>query len=285
MIRIGACSWKYDSWKGIIYPVEENINYLQEYSEHFNTVEVDQWFWSLFDKKVILPSPKDVDDYKNAVKKDFKFTIKVPNSITLTHYYTKDKSQSLKQNPHFLSNDLFEEFLKILKPIEKQIGTLMFQFEYLNKQKMPSLKEFQNKFYNFYSGISADAPPISLEIRNPNYLTPLYFKFLDELKIAHVFLEGYYMPSVCKVYETNKESFKGMSIIRFHGPDRSGIEKLSGQNWNKIYINRDKELLPIIKMIRDLETRDVDIYLNINNHYEGCAPLTINKIKKLLDSE
>ncbi len=78
------------------------------------------------------------------------------------------------------------------------------------------------------------------------------------------------------------EYIKGQTIIRLHGPDRSGIEKLSGENWNKIYINRDEELKDIVEMIKDLQNRDVDVYLIVNNHYEGCAPRTIEKIGKLM---
>ncbi len=43
-LRIGTCSWKYDSWRGLVYSNEPKINYLKEYSKHFNTVEIDQWF-------------------------------------------------------------------------------------------------------------------------------------------------------------------------------------------------------------------------------------------------
>lgn len=42
MLRIGTCSWKYDSWKGIIYPDKDDINYLKEYSKHYKTFEVDK---------------------------------------------------------------------------------------------------------------------------------------------------------------------------------------------------------------------------------------------------
>lgn len=49
---------------------------------------------------------------------------------------------------------------------------------------------------------------------------------------------------------------------------------------NKIYINRNEELKDIVEMIKDLNNRGVEVYLNINNHYEGCAPLTIGKICK-----
>ena len=72
------------------------------------------------------------------------------------------------------------------------------------------------------------------------------------------------------------------TIIRLHGPDRSGTEKLSGENWNKIYILRDEELDGIVEIIKDLKNRGVDVYLNVNNHHEGCGPMTIEKIVKLM---
>jgi len=103
ILKFGTCSWKYDSWRGIIYSGSPEINYLKEYSEHFNTVEVDQWFWSLFDGAVALPRKEDVQAYKQSVPDDFMFTIKMPNSLTLTHYQDKDKTKTLRKNPHFLS--------------------------------------------------------------------------------------------------------------------------------------------------------------------------------------
>jgi hypothetical protein len=48
-LLIGTCSWKYDSWRGIIYPDFGEFNYLEKYSKNYNIVEVDQWFWPLFD--------------------------------------------------------------------------------------------------------------------------------------------------------------------------------------------------------------------------------------------
>ena len=90
-LKIGTCSWKYDSWKEIIYTDKSEQNYLEEYSRHFNTVEIDQWFWSLLTQnKVLLPNEKDVKLYAESVSDDFKFTIKIPNSVTLTHFYNQD---------------------------------------------------------------------------------------------------------------------------------------------------------------------------------------------------
>jgi len=283
MLRIGTCSWKYDSWRGLVYSDKEKINYLEEYSQIFNTVEIDQWFWSLFlPSKAILPKGSVVESYKKSIPNNFLFTIKVPNSLTLTHYYTRSKEEQLKLNPYFLSNDLFDEFIRILDPIKENIDCLIFQFEYLNKQKMSSLSEFQNKFNKFYSNLDSDTPPIGIEIRNPNYINKSYFQFLSDLKITPVFLEGYYMPPVTKVYQDFKDYIKSSAVIRLHGPDRKVIERLANDNWGKIYINRDKELNGIVEMIRKLEKREVDLFVNVNNHFEGSAPLTINKIKEKL---
>jgi uncharacterized protein YecE (DUF72 family) len=281
MLRLGTCSWKYDSWKGIVYSDTNPKNYLKEYSKKFNTVEIDQWFWSLFPpSKVVLPQKKVVEEYKKFVPPDFRFTIKVPNSITLTHFYKDAKEDQLKPNPFFLSVEVFEEFLNLIEPIKNQLGCLIFQFEYLNKQKMNSLSEFQLKFSEFYKGLNKKAPSMGIEIRNPNYLNEKYFKFLSELNLAPVFLEGYYMPPIVEIYSKFKKHINNIAVIRLHGPDRKGIEKIANENWNQIYINRDAEIKSIVEMIKELQNNEVDLFINVNNHFEGSAPLTIEKIKK-----
>ena len=64
LIRIGTCSWKYDSWKGLVYSGEHGRNYLEEYSRRYSTVEVDQWFWSLFKSDTpLLPRAEVVRKY------------------------------------------------------------------------------------------------------------------------------------------------------------------------------------------------------------------------------
>jgi hypothetical protein len=33
--KIGTCSWKYDSWQGLVYSQDKGISYLLEYRKHF----------------------------------------------------------------------------------------------------------------------------------------------------------------------------------------------------------------------------------------------------------
>jgi uncharacterized protein YecE (DUF72 family) len=283
MIRFGTCSWKYDSWKGIVYSENSKKNYLKEYSKKFDTVEIDQWFWSLFSpSKLVLPQKKVAEEYSKSVTRDFLFTIKVPNSITLTHFYKESKEEELRTNPHFLSIEIFQEFINSIEPILDQTGCLIFQFEYLNKQKMKSLSDFQLRFSDFRKQIKNFLPPIGIEIRNPNYLNEKYFQFLMEQKIVPVLLEGYYMPPVTETYSKFKNCIRDLVVLRLHGPDRQGIEKISNENWNQIYINRDKEISSLVEMIREMQKNEVDLFVNVNNHFEGSAPLTIEKFKSKL---
>jgi uncharacterized protein YecE (DUF72 family) len=280
-IYIGTCSWKYDSWRGLVYSDSADLNYLAEYSRKFNTVEIDQWFWSLFPAgKVVLPIPAVVQEYAQAVPRNFKFTVKLPNSLALTHYYRKDKTKGLQVNPFFLSTDLYNRFIDILTPLQQHIGVLMLQFEYLNKQKMPTQQEFLGKLERFLNQIDRRKFMLAIEIRNPNYLNVTYFKFLKILKLSHVFLEGYYMPAVADIYSQFAEKLISPVVIRLHGPDRNSIEEKSGGSWNKIIEPRNKEISRITEIIANLKARKLDVYVNVNNHYEGSAPLTIEKIRQ-----
>lgn len=284
-IRIGTCSWKYDSWQGLVYSDQAKNNYLLEYSKKFDTVEIDQWFWSLFGiDKVSLPLPNVVDEYSTSVPEDFKFTIKVPNSITLTHFYRKIKIDPLEINPYFLSTDLFDTFLNSLKPMHPKIGLLMFQFEYLNKQKMTSQSEFIENFSGFIEKCDPNFT-YCIEIRNPYYLNKKYFEFLKQYNLGHVFLQGYFMPDIAQIYQKYRFLIETVSAIRLHGPNRSDIEKKSKGDWSKIYDPKDDELSRITKIIEEIHSKNLDVYVNVNNHYEGSAPLTIEKIRRVLFPE
>ncbi len=282
-LHIGTCSWKYDSWQGLIYPDDRSYNYLQEYSRHYRVVEVDQWFWSLFkDDKAVLPKPSVVQEYAASVPENFIFSIKVPNSITLTHHYRQGKNDRLIRNPHFLSLDLMHEFLESLKPLARHIGPFNFQFEYLNKEKMPgALTQFIDLFGTFVEQLPPDYD-YCVETRNPNYLEKNYFSFLDSRNLHHVFLQGYYMPSIFDVYRKYREQIKDRLVIRLHGPDRKDMEEQTQNDWSRIVSPKDSEIELLVEMLLDLQARNVETFLFVNNHFEGSAPRTIIRIEEAL---
>lgn len=279
-IIIGTCSWKYDSWKGIVYPDFGEFNYLEEYAKKYKTVEIDQWFWSLHpNNKITLPSKKVVAEYNSVTPNDFKFTIKIPNSITLTHPY---KSKEINQ--HFLSQDLMESFLDSIDVIKSKIGMLIFQFEYLNKQKMKSQGEFLIQLEEFFCQLDRSFN-YAVEIRNPNFLNSEMFTFLNNHDISFVFLHGYYMPPIYDTYSKYSKFIKNITVLRLHGFDRKVIETKTGKIWNEIVDSQDEDISKIVEMLIELQKKDVDVFMNINNHFEGSAPLTIKKIQSALNSK
>ncbi len=282
-LRIGTCSWKYPSWEGLVYSrTGKDVNFLEEYAKKYDSVEVDQWFWSLFPGATpVLPRPAAAAEYAASVGEDFRFSVKAPNSLTLSHYYKKKKEEELVSNPHFLSVPLFVQFLKALAPLGQRLGPVMFQFEYLNKLKMPSQRHFLKVLGIFLSTLP-DGYSFAVELRNPNYMNRAWFDFLNEYKAAHVFLQGYYMPPITDIYTRFRDSIKGTAVIRLHGSDRDGMEKITGDRWDRMVAPKDRELPGVAEMIRDLLKRNVNVYLNVNNHYEGSSPLTIEKLVKLL---
>lgn len=122
-----------------------------------------------------------------------------------------------------------------------------------------------------------------VEIRNPNYLAQDYFEFLKANRLHHVFIEGYYMPSIFDLYRRFGSSIRGLTVIRLHGPCRSDIKARTGKRWDKIAEPRDGALDSLGDMLEDLPRRKVTTYLNVNNHYEGSAALTIERIGAKLE--
>jgi uncharacterized protein YecE (DUF72 family) len=271
-LRVGTCSWKYPSWKGLVYSRAAGIDYLSEYAARFDTVEVDQWFWT-------LPEPAAAAQYAAVTPDSFRFTIKLPNALTLTHFYPKRGEKALRSNPQFLSVPLFEEILARLQPLAPRIGMLMLQFEYLNAQKMASQEEFLRLLGAFFDAAPRSLP-IAVEPRNPRWLDRRYFQFLAERSLSHVFLQGYYMPPIFETWRSFGSLVRNSAVVRLHGPDRDGIEKQTGEIWDRIVAPKDEDLARLLDMIRDMRDRSLTVYLNVNNHFEGSAPLTIERLRE-----
>ena len=62
------------------------------------------------------------------------------------------------------------------------------------------------------------------------------------------------------------------------------MERETGKRWDTLVVRRDEELAAIVGMIEELLGARVNVYLAVNNHYEGCAPMTISRIGELMGS-
>jgi len=286
-LRLGTCSWKFPSWAGLVYSQAKGIDYLEEYAQQYDSVEIDQWFWSRFDLgEVKLPDPDDVSAYRAVVPDRFRFTVKAPNSVTLTHLYRQEKDDPLTANPSFLSAALMGTFLRLIEPLRDVLGPVMFQFEYLNRKKMASQERFQRRMSSFVAALPGGCA-YAIEVRNAPYLNAAYFSFLEQMNLIPVLIHGYWMPPVWEVYEAHREAIQhhDTAVIRLMGPDRQEIEELTGKAWDHLAAPKDEELPRIASVVQDLLRAGTNVYVNVNNHYEGSAPLTIQRLQAAMENE
>jgi uncharacterized protein YecE (DUF72 family) len=71
-------------------------------------------------------------------------------------------------------------------------------------------------------------------------------------------------------------------VIRLHGPDRGKIEEQTGREWNRIAEPRDADIEDLAAVVRGLRKRKRAVWVFANNHFEGSAPLTIERLKQKL---
>lgn len=280
-VLIGSCSWKYPSWEGLVYSSREPPDYLAEYALRYDTVEVDQWFWSLGNSGVAMPRRETVAEYDAATPAAFRFTVKCPDAITLTHHRARG-SREPRPNDNFLDPGLFMRFLEALAPLVPKIGLFIFQFEYLNKQKAPDRAAFMARLAEFMEALPADLP-YAFEIRNPRWVDEAWFRLLAGRRAAPVLLQGYWMDPVTLALERFGGLIGDTFCVRLHGEDREGMDERSGSDWSSILRSKDDELAAIVPAVKALTGNGRKAFINVNNHYEGSAPITIGKIRKLLD--
>jgi len=262
-----------------VYSSRDPENYLREYAEKYSTVEVDQWFWSLGKSGAALPRRETVAEYEQSTPEDFRFTVKCPNALTLTHHYSK-KGEPLQANPRFLDEGFFNSFLESVATLVPKTGLFIFQFEYLNRDKMASREAFMEQLGRFLERLPADLP-YAVEIRNPKWIDAPWFDMLREHAVAPVLLQGYWMDDVAQTIVRHEARTGDTLCIRLHGEDREGMEERTGTDWSRIVRPKDNELAAIMGSVHRLLSNDRKVFLNVNNHYEGSAPLTIEKILSL----
>ncbi|MEE4239962.1 MAG: DUF72 domain-containing protein [Desulfopila sp.] len=109
-----------------------------------------------------------------------------------------------------------------------------------------------------------------------------YLEFIRNQNLKHVFLQGYYMPSIFDIYAKFGGLIEDKGIIRLHGTDRKGIEEQTKGDWSQAVTPRDHELQMPVDMVVELQSRQVETFIFVKNHFEGSALRTITKVKELL---
>jgi uncharacterized protein YecE (DUF72 family) len=294
-IYLGTSSWKYPGWLGQLYsPARYEYrgkvaksrfekNCLEEYADVFPSVCVDASFYR-------FPGAKYLQGLADQVPKEFRFSHKVTDTITIKHFpkHRRHGEYAGKDNPCFLDANLFlQSFLKPLEPHREQTGIIMFEFSRFYQRDFEHGREFVEALDAFLAELPTDQWDFGVEIRNPEFLKKSYFETLAHHRVGHVYNQWQRMPSLAEQITLNDPD-------REVAPIASRLLLKCGRNYESAVesfepYDRIQEAQPEVRsaassLIRKLAEKPKGrrSYLYVNNRLEGNALSTIAAILDLL---
>jgi uncharacterized protein YecE (DUF72 family) len=239
-VYIGSMGWSYKQWA--IYDGLKSSEFLQKYSNIFNSVEINNTFYR-------IPKESTMIEWANKTPNDFRFSIKFPRSISHSKGLMPDQGR-------------LEAFLSRVQLLENKTGPLLLQFPpAFNSSSIDKLETFLDRLPLFYN--------YAVEFRNAGWFNESTFKILRKYNIAIVNVEHPWQAFT----EIQTADF---SYIRLEG-DRKTVKGELGT----VEIDKTDSIMRWSEKILALsESRDV--YCFVSKHYSGYPPSDIMQLQEKL---
>jgi len=244
-VFIGTSGYIYPHWEGIFYPGDwPKSKKLEYYSQHFDTVELNNTFYR-------LPGEKAFEGWRKRTPKNFIFAVKVSRFITHVKKLV-DCSQAWKI------------FLKRALILKEKLGPFLFQLPPFLKADPKKLKDFLNSITQPL-GHSVTRPlRFAFEFRNESWCKEEIYEILREKNCALVIADS---PSWPKVYQVTAD----FVYLRMHGS-----KILFGSKYTK------KELESLAERIKKWGKQNLEVYVYFNNDVRGYAIENARELKQLI---
>jgi uncharacterized protein YecE (DUF72 family) len=285
-VRFGTSTWNYPGWRGLVYhrdygPKGAAARMLEEYAAFplFRTAGIDSSFYG-------PPTEAVLKSYAEHSPPGFPFVSKVWSQLTI-HTFTKaqDPARAGKVNPDFLNPELFVE--EVYEPYRRTFadhtGPFVFEFQTIAKSSGIGAERFAERLDEFFSEIPRDAP-YAVEIRNDEFLTPMYFAVLREHGVAHVFSSWTRMPPLGHQLDLPGSITAPFIVARaLLRPGRTYNEAVDAfAPYDRIREPNPKLRRDLVRLVETAVQTRIPAYLLVNNRTEGSAPLTIAAVAEML---
>jgi len=289
LVRFGTSSWTYPGWKGLIYqrdyPATGAVaKQLGEYARWplVRTVGIDSFFYR-------PPSVATLESYAAVLPPDFRCVSKVWDRITAhTFNSPRDPTRRDERNPDWLNAQLFVD--EVLDPMRahfgEHLGPLVFEFQAIAKREGCSPDQFAQALDRFFGALPTGVP-YAVEVRNPEFLAPGYFAVLRDHGVAHVFNAWTRMPPIGEqllMHESITADFVvARALLR---PGRTYAQAVDAfAPYDHIQEENPALRRDLVALARTAINLRIPAYVIANNRAEGCSPLTIAGVARLLVDE
>lgn len=261
-IRIGSCSWSFDEWSGPLYPPGLPSNrWLEFYAHHFPAVEIDSTFYS-------APAEETARRWVEMTPANFRFTCKLPRELT--------HERRLRDcRPEMLA------FLRALEPLAPKLHVVLIQLP-------PSYRyqEERTAFRDFITQLPDDFR-FAIEFRHSGWHKPGIIRLLEKHRLCWVWSD------TSPLNERNLAPFEfqplttdflylrllGHTVTKFHD-DGKRIHRYDKLLWKR-EAALDSWALRIQRHLEEIRS----VWAFVNNHYEGFAPATCQRLADRLGFE
>ena len=182
-VLVGTSGWSYKHWQGRFYPEGlKSTDWLEYYTKHFPTVEVNASFYR-------LPFEGMISGWTRKTPSRFRFVFK--GSRKMTHF---QKLGNVSESVQLL--------LERLEPLREKILCILWQLP-------PSLKQDQKLLEEFLAQLP-ESYRYAMEFRHTSWINDNSFCLLSKYRVAHCTVSAPKLP--CNLTVTTDFAY-----IRFHG--------------------------------------------------------------------
>lgn len=261
-IRIGACAWSFEDWRGAFYPADlPESHWLEFYSKYFPAVEIDSTFYG--------PPPETaIRRWIDVTPASFRFACKLPREITHA-CRLRDCTKELN------------EFLRAIEPLAPKLQVVLIQLP-------PSFapKDGRQPLRKFLTQLPKDFR-FAVEFRHPGWHRPQIINLLEKYRVCWVWAD------TTPLNERNLAPFEFLPrtadflYLRLLG-DYATKYTSDGKHlhrYDKLLWKREAALESwAVRIERHLdEVRS--IWAFVGNHFEGFAPETAQRLAQRLGYE
>ena len=254
---VGCQGWSYEDWVAgpggsVFYPRGTRAaSMLELYSRAFGTVEVDSTFYA-------IPPATTFIGWAERTPPGFTFSLKLPREITHERALGPGSATPLA------------EFCERAQLLQDKLACVLIQlppqFE-LTIENGRSLRAFVPR-------LPRDIR-FSVEFRSASWLKQSVLDFLAEHGVAPALVEGQWIAPADN-WRLAARPVADFVYIRWMG-------ERDLTRFDAVQRPQDENLSAWAKVISDLGARGERVYAYFSNFYEGHAPASANKLKRLLN--
>ncbi|MFL6256546.1 MAG: DUF72 domain-containing protein [Pyrinomonadaceae bacterium] len=264
-VQVGCQGWNYEDWvtppaaaRPVFYPNGTRAEHmLDAYARAFDTVEVDSTFYA-------APTDSTYDAWARRTPPGFTFALKLPQKIT--------HEESLRGSA---AADALEEFCRGARRLREKLAAVLIQLP----PQFEATRENLRALSEFLPLLPTDIR-FAVELRDP-------FWFEEELLVPLSLQRNVSLALIEAPWVTRERVWRAAATL-LDTSDFAYVRWMGARDltrFDEVVRPRDLNLDKWAAAIERLRERVPYVCAYFSNFYEGHAPASANKLKRLLGEE